>query len=508
MKFLLNAYFLLISIILFPILSIGQTTFSKLYNLNVGQDNFALELYQLQNELIIATGHICFSDSLSCGSIISLDREGNLNQSHTIPDILFSNNNIINIVEDSIKILALNESNNHNSFYVLSGDMNLNNFNRKEYELGQNTLAYLLLGVLKHQENYFTYGQTVENGIGYGHLIKWDASFNSILKTQRIHIGDSFSSIDKLQATPDGNMDYINGSGGSTKSIVKIDTAGNILKEFSYETLIGNMIPNLLVSKEGAYYFPEDSDPTNIYGFGNGHIAKISNTLEEYEWILPLSIPTPEDYKVFAVYDIIEAQNGDLLVCGRVFDEDVNDSEWSGFICRISPNGDLNWLKMYKTANLINPAETRFYRPSALLELEETPDGGILAIGICDQRFVDEFTLSELWVLSVDENGCIDEDNCEETILTSTNNLGVEKKPAKSEVLIYPNPSSTSFDVWLKEDEISKINVCLISGQIIQTYETYSNRMAIDVSTYTKGIYIVEIISKSGRRYLEKVVVN
>jgi hypothetical protein len=72
-----------------------------------------------------------------------------------------------------------------------------------------------------------------------------------------------------------------------------------------------------------------------------------------------------------------------------------------------------------------------------------------------------------------------------------------------TEITIYPNPVSDILKINFDRNDIQRINIMSVSGQILKTIsESVSD---IDVSSLSSGIYLLEIISKNGR-HIQKFI--
>ncbi len=77
-----------------------------------------------------------------------------------------------------------------------------------------------------------------------------------------------------------------------------------------------------------------------------------------------------------------------------------------------------------------------------------------------------------------------------------------------SEVIkIYPNPSSTTVTVNNQSDEIYKIEIFNLSGGLIDEVQSCSGIVTMNISGYPVGIYIIEVLTPSGR-FISKLVKN
>ena len=77
-------------------------------------------------------------------------------------------------------------------------------------------------------------------------------------------------------------------------------------------------------------------------------------------------------------------------------------------------------------------------------------------------------------------------------------NLSLDELYQKEQILIYPNPTSTEITIDTKYLNPTKIEVMSIIGQTISSNTDVSNLTKIDVSNFSKGMYLVKITSKTG----------
>jgi hypothetical protein len=87
---------------------------------------------------------------------------------------------------------------------------------------------------------------------------------------------------------------------------------------------------------------------------------------------------------------------------------------------------------------------------------------------------------------SFNQNFCID------------SNLTVNELFFDSQILVYPNPASTEITIDTKYLNPLKIDVMSIIGQSVYTTTEVSNLTKVDVSNFSKGMYLVKITSKAG----------
>lgn len=97
------------------------------------------------------------------------------------------------------------------------------------------------------------------------------------------------------------------------------------------------------------------------------------------------------------------------------------------------------------------------------------------------------------------------EDGESEEVCTTATVTGVRKTELKDSFILSPNPSESI--VWIEGDGMTKIEVLDLLGQ--KVFERQSNHMvSLDVSEWSRGIYIVNITSSDGRVETGKLLVR
>ena len=107
---------------------------------------------------------------------------------------------------------------------------------------------------------------------------------------------------------------------------------------------------------------------------------------------------------------------------------------------------------------------------------------------------------------TIDANGC----KAFSTAYYNSVNVGIEDYEKTSEVEIYPNPTSNTFNVILPDYVTNcTISICNLLGQI-QYQQVYTNERVITVQqTLPKGIYYVNIKNNSNNEYtIKKLIVE
>jgi hypothetical protein len=76
-------------------------------------------------------------------------------------------------------------------------------------------------------------------------------------------------------------------------------------------------------------------------------------------------------------------------------------------------------------------------------------------------------------------------------------------------LIIFPNPSSNSIEILMKNSSFNKINITSIDGKtVLDKSIKNSGSLEVDVSNYANGLYIVNVIDKDGQFYNQKLIKN
>ncbi|MFD0963319.1 LamG-like jellyroll fold domain-containing protein [Pseudofulvibacter geojedonensis] len=87
------------------------------------------------------------------------------------------------------------------------------------------------------------------------------------------------------------------------------------------------------------------------------------------------------------------------------------------------------------------------------------------------------------------------------------NTLSINKYSLTDSINIYPNPSSDIFNIHLpKQIIIKKVKIFSISGRLINSLNEISN--SIDLSNYSKGIYLLQFTTNDGSVINKKIIKN
>lgn len=149
-----------------------------------------------------------------------------------------------------------------------------------------------------------------------------------------------------------------------------------------------------------------------------------------------------------------------------------------GWLVKLSNDGEIIWMKKYHDPLI---GEEGFHVIENIIELE---NGDIITSG----RIIRLGQSTLLWMMRLDENGCLDDGYCGEDvpILTKTHDI------QNDEVKLYPNPVSDEIQIGL-EGSFS-FQITDVSGKIVLT--GVSSSSTIGVSNLSSGYYFLNLRQK------------
>lgn len=424
-------------------------TYSKLVEPNIAYTTSLNDLRINKNHIYISSEQICDGGNNAadyfCSSIIKTDYFGNI-----INSVLLDN---VSINNDSRSLFSSNEEllvsghwfeyngGRERPIVVLKIDTTLQIIDTLEIFPDSGFIA-ANIGIIEFDNYYYSYGRFFETSTSntYSNIQRIRKNGFSLDWNKIYQRTSSQNDVLDLQPTHDDQLIFTHffAKTEDTRTVrgielVKIDTAGIILDTFEYESY-DPWNDQILASREGSVFFSTDNNPLAPIIPTNGRINKLNSELDSIEW--SLGLPTDPFYngRKYRINDYIQASNGDIVACGQVWEEgpdgplltDENHT-WNGFIVRASQEGVIDWMHIYRIPNdndLLIPKTTygEFF-PSRLVSIHETVDGHFIVGGDQSYNAVQLNLLDEedeqtrLWLMTVDAQGCIEGEECEEVII-------------------------------------------------------------------------------------------
>lgn len=384
-------------------------------------------------------------------------------------------------------------------------------------------------------------------------LIMYDSQFDTLFTTV---VGDSINFFRAKQAkfTPDGGSVMVGWhvntqaeEGYSNLLVVKFDNEGyeewqsihstnSNSWDFGYSIVAlanGNFIvgsttresltePNrpviTLFDNEGNYLNHQEFGNeeysegwANVTALSDGNFifsATKQDTVDDDRYFVvkfneDLDVIWEQDYYFYsaevALTQIKENEDGTLIACG-VWEDMISTHDY-GTLLKLDANGNLLWHRLYQHAN------EGFFQLNRLYDVVPIPDNeGYVA---CGERNAPD-NGQNYWVLKVDSMGCLVE-GCD--TITSVAEI---KEIEQIEFITGPNPATDYLNVFLPEIPahlgIRELTLELrtLEGKLIEEYSMgpSENTLILDVKDYSRGTYLISLISDSRVISSKKVVLE
>ena len=199
------------------------------------------------------------------------------------------------------------------------------------------------------------------------------------------------------------------------------------------------------------------------------------------------------------------AANGDILASGR-YDHPSRDAAMA---FRLSPDGELLWIKLYNLPNSRSWMQCSFGDINQMDENRLIVAGRVIVTQTRDPTDGQLYPNRNTLIMTIDNDGCYNGDcsdiidlNMEDLILTSI------KEPLVEEVdrmVIYPNPVQGN-TLYFKENVSGQIGIFDLTGKKIQI-ENLDNENVLLLDDLQSGIYILSYRKLDGNTLIEKIIV-
>ncbi len=494
-----KSIFLYSLLILFPTLIIGQNTFSKTIDINNDADS-GWQIEEVEDGYMILSGSRCINNSTSCVGLVKTDFDGEViwkknYSSHTNNlgsgrfvkdgnDYLISGR--INTPNDSLDFFLLKIANNGDSLWMRTYGTQKLEFNKSVIKTLDG--GYILYGIqeineiqriillIKLNENYD---------------IEWEKNY-----------GEEFRFADGAHILQLNNGDFLMSArtclwGESciqpAAALIRIDSIGNEIWTKTFEQVGKDVThPRVIDLDNGniAYSWVRDSFnfetyeyPPVVYGLNPDGDIIWEKTLYS-SWVHEKNI-----------LNLRKASNGDILGVG--WDQTIEGFNAGGWIFRLTPNGELLWER-----TIAEPGSVIEYTP--LFDIMEDQDGSLLACGNYQDSFPDGIPVinnPNIWLLKLDNMGCLEPDCEEQQLITSTIEIQQEDRSLES-LTIFPNPVKNKIRIHLSNPSLfreeSTTKIFNNQGQLIYQISSPTFPIDINVIDFASGIYWIQMHNNKG----------
>ncbi len=369
-----------------------------------------------------------------------------------------------------------------------------------------NDSSFVFVSILNDKLNTFSGIRVVKLNINFG--ITWDSTYYYGYSNNQSN-PRPMDYVDAICQTSDkgfliGTTKYIASADSMYRALVfKVDGNGKFLweKTFYSNKYDFSVIHRITKLKDGNYLLIGRLHSNyNIDPKVELHIIAIKmNEQGQVLWKKLISVLANQ-----YITDVDEFYNGNILLVGQSDIVNINKGydPKAALIC-LNKNGNIIWSRQYYLP--INNAYDEIYNAD-FTEVEIADDNSIMAAGnisTTDSSFpYNNGSNQDLLFLHADSLGCIMPGTCPITEIEQT-------LVEPNYFYAYPNPTSStiSFKSNLKQTLTIQIKIINALGQAVCEKKLKSFEEQIDVSSFNKGIYIVEF---SVGEYLgkEKIIIE
>ena len=454
---------------------LAQDTYSRSFDVNVGINNRPDAFLLIDDKVLVASTHSGDVNVISSLSTFSI--EGEFLKVDTLDNFIFGGQFPIVETEEGYEVMGTKfqtDGTGARGIYLTKLDKELS-VKEKKLVYFQEYFSSNPRGIYQGEEYKVIYAGLVnkefnraEGYIGFFDE-EQDTITNEILLTDTV-LPYSKYFINSFQETQDGNFAFIrwiwqqDTFPGLRFEVVKMNMEGEELGRIDGGA--SEEQPGLLQDENGDFYFYTEGTPftSGIISVDNslGGIAKANSSLDSVIWSFPLNenatiiSPGTHDHLSFGITNL---KDGNLLTYGEA--RDLNQSNFAGYLCKFSQEGEILWRHYYnpEVDSMYLAENTSGFKTAGVKQCQELEDGRILCLGTTIFNRADTIPQREIWLLLVDENGCV-YDDCK---------MSVDLPVSSSSVLpnqsgrIYPNPvtdmlqiADVSFDRYVISDMMGR----------------------------------------------------
>lgn len=497
--------------------TIGQTTYSKVYNI-VNGNEYGTEIRLFDNIQLVLGRGICDpgSDISAACSYILYNSEINNSQNYLVfkeDQLYFASEKAIAIQNDTIFLFASDYRLNHKDFVVYKTNLEGDSLGVFTYHPEFNFI--FPESIIVKDDYIFLYG-SVKNNQNKTNIIviKLDKKGNFIKSTQFAEVLSEKSNFPKpMIETADGYlaiMSQYNDSDNKYPSVIKFDTDLNLVwhlplpktniifqrNAFPYMTPTndGGMVISYQMSlADSIRYHPEKWDQFTTWAQVILKIDQNANML----WQDTMFTTTfPGQYfsgPWRGVSHLSTLENGDVLCIGSWVCYEC-DPENMGWLARYSSDGQLKWEHIYNDLTWGQGGYGSYF-----LSVDEAENGDLVCTGDIEGSGGEWNNSHYTWVLRLDSLGCFtpecDTDSFSEVFTVQSEEVRIN---LSSDLLVYPNPSDDFLHLVLPEGmDADQLLVLNSTGQVVMKMDGSNGK--IEVSHLPAGLYVI-IVTDTGKR--------
>ena len=460
--------FLTIFSMLFSLGLLAQDYYSTITsNENIGwlQENFDY----LGQAYFISTEACYFESNSFCGHISKINPDGSVTVIKELGEFVVGDANVV-VSEGFIFLSGMQDSSswlkklNDNFEVVDSADLMLDHYYLNKMIQTENELVIIGASTSDSDENK-------------GYVLKVKKSDFSLKMLKEIQLSAAEIKLYDIEKIDDENFVLLQNfqSSSTASNVLRIVNLDAALTEVSYidtdilssyaDSEIELFDSNTIVVKTPEGFLTCFDLQGNILWFNS-----VQNIFQDFE-ILD-----------FQCEEIRVNDSGDLMICGFGGRKDSKGEVYSsGFIIRISKDGNILWKKLY------TPSENQnSYRLWGFTSIYEEENSFIFSGYNNAPNFFGSITYS--WIIKTDQDGCIDPMYC------SIDQVSTDEIETYSPLFnLLKNPIKDLLRVQFLKDGIHRYQILGFDGVILKQDKMQFVNLKLDLSNYPNGIYFIKV---------------
>jgi hypothetical protein len=312
-------------------------------------------------------------------------------------------------------------------------------------------------------------------------LIKTDLNGNLIWRKR---FGNTFDEIYNSIEIIKNNTEYLLGgrygysSSGTDyydMSIMRTDTAGNIVWQQQYGTVGGNEYGGIAISTLDSGYA--------ICGIYNNSAAVLKiNKFGAVQWNKNYGFPSNSFMR-----QVIQLKDSSFaMIASSAY---IPTNSLTAFLLKADKNGNQMWQRVY-------PGPTTI--PNYFYGFNTTADKGFIMTG--QYNHIGQ-PYQNMWLVKTDSLGC-DSVTCS-YLVTGMEDLSYEL----GEMSLAPNPTNGLLTISSQND-FTKIDLLSLTGQILLSETVDSKTHQLELQNFAEGIYFVRVSYADGQSVTKKVILS
>ena len=268
--------------------------------------------------------------------------------------------------------------------------------------------------------------------------------------------------------------------------LIEIDNIGNVVSTYE-DPHFGTYAPRQMIPLDdggllyASRYLTAAVSNDNPFPDFQGYIVR-----QDEEYNVLWTLKTGNSSFRTDLFNMIKTMDGNYIAVGSNFDDTLDNGFGirTGYLIKFDESGTVIWEKQYYGA-FGGQHKNEFY------DIVEMADSSLVLCGE-STRQSEDFP-QRGWLVSLDKNGNLDS-------LT----VDVKMVEIRSEVSLslYPNPATDYVMVELSNENIERVELYSMTGQLLRSEAVSGSRVEVSVGDLPSGVYSVLVNGRYGKRVM------